>query len=774
MSRTRRAERKPRDNYRVPKTVQDLIPIKRIWKDGIFLVGVNAYSKSYRFSDVNYYVASDPDKAVFFKDYCTLLNSFDSNAEVKITVSNHALNQSEFERNTLMQMKDDELDKFRYEYNEMLLEKASGDNRNERELYITVTVWKKSIEEARVYFRRTDMELRAKFSELGSKCEPLNAVERLRILHGVYRSGEEDIFFFDEKQSMRLGHDFRDYICPDSIEKHSNYLKVGEKYARVLFLKDFANKIDDEFISELTDIDRNMMLSVDILPVSPEAAIRDIQNRLLSIETNIANWQRRQNNNYNFSAVIPYDMALQRKQATDFLDDLVSRDQRMMYVTVTLMHMADTKEELDSDTERLLSIARQKLCQMAVMNYQQIDAFNTVLPIGIRRVNAYRTLNTESLAILIPFKALELQEKGGIYFGQNAISNHMIFCNLSNLMNQSMFILGIPGSGKSVFAKLLIIFLALATDADIVAGDPEGEYGLLFRALGGTVISIDPGGKDRINVMDMEDGYGDRNPIADKSEFIMSVMERMEDGKGVTAAQKSLIDRCVGLCYQEARLSDKVPTLCMLREKLAEQPEPEAKELALNLELYTTGTLDIFAHETNVDMSNRLICFDIHELRENMRDVGQLAITDAIRNRVAVNAEKGRKTYIFMDEFHKFFEHEYSANFFGSAWRQFRKRNASPCAITQNVSFVLGNPQVNSMLANSEMIVMLKQSPQDEAALRDLFNISKTQCNFSIDVEPGSGLLKYGNVLVPFNNQFPKDTEIYQLITTNPQDKKRT
>ncbi len=303
--------------------------------------------------------------------------------------------------------------------------------------------------------------------------------------------------------------------------------------------------------------------------IPPEEAIKDIQKKLLSVETNIANWQKRQNANNHFTAIIPYDMALQRKETTDFLDDLVSRDQRMMMVTLTLFHMADSKEQLDLDTERFLSIARERMCQLAVMSYEQMDVFQTVLPIGPRKVHATRTLNTESLGILIPYKTQEIQDKGGIYFGENAISGNPIVCNLSNLMNQSMFLLGVPGAGKSFFAKLLITFLALATNDDILVCDPESEYTPLINALGGSVIRIATGGSDHVNAMDMAEGYGNKNPIADKSEFILSLVEQI-DKQGIRAHQKSLIDRCVELCYREQKSSGRVPTLCMLREKLLE------------------------------------------------------------------------------------------------------------------------------------------------------------------------------------------------------------
>jgi len=756
-----------KERYTVPRKVQDVIPVRRIWKDGIFMVG-NKFAKTFKFTDINYFVASREDKETMFLTYSELLNSLDCGATTKITINNRRMNRKAFEEAILLPMQDDGLDKFRREYNEMLLEKATGANSIMQEKYITVSVHKKNVEEARAYFSRIGADLSSHFAALGSKCIPLDATEKLRVLHDFYRSGEETDFHFDARDMMKKGHDFKDYICPDSIEKHSDYLKLGNKFARVIFLKDYASYIKDDMVTELTDLNRNMMLSIDIIPVSTDEAVREVENRMLGIETNITNWQRRQNANNNFSAVIPYDMELQRKETKEFLSDLTTRDQRMMFAVITMVHVADTKEELDSDTEILLSTARKHLCQLAPMKYQQLDALNTALPIGVRKINALRTLTTESLAVFMPFKVQEIQEVGGIYFGENAISHNMILCNLANLLNQSMFLLGVPGSGKSFFAKLLIIFLALACpEDDILVCDPEGEYSPLVKAMHGTVVRIAAGGSDRVNAMQMVEGYGDNNPIVEKSQFIMSLIEQI-DKNGVGAHQKSIIDRCTAEVYRDRERTGRVPTLCTLREKLLEQPEPEARDLALALELFTSGSLDIFAHETNVDTENRIVSYDIHDLGPQLKPAGLLTITDAMLNRVSLNFRKGKRTHIFVDEFHIVYENEYSGNFFTSAWRQFRKRNAYPCAITQNVEYLLDSVQASTMLSNSEMIVMLSQAASDREKLSQLLNISPEQMSYITNADAGCGLMRYGSALVPFVNKFPKDTMLYELITTKP------
>ena len=758
-----------KEKYHVPRRVQDVIPIKRIWTDGIFLVG-NKFSKMYRFTDINYLVASRADKESMFLAYSELLNSLDAGATTKVTINNRRLNRVNFEQTILMPLRGDKRDVYRKEYNKMLMDKATEGNGIIQEKYVTITVMKKDVEEARAYFARTGADLISHFAALGSKCTELDATERLRVLHDFYRTGEEVDFHFNARDMMRKGHDFRDYICPDSMEKSSDHLMLGERCCRVLYLKDYASYIKDNMVTELTDMSRNMMLSIDIVPVPTDEAVREVENRLLGVETNITNWQRRQNANNNFSAVIPYDMELQRKEAKEFLDDLTTRDQRMMLGVITMVMTAETLEQLDADTEAVLSIARKHMCQLAVLKYQQFDGLNTVLPIGTRRIDAFRTLTTESLAVFIPFKVQEIMDKGGIYFGENAISHNLIMCNKENLLNQSAFLLGVPGSGKSFNAKELITFLMLNTDDDILICDPEGEFAPLVEAMGediGTVIHVAAGGKHRLNAMYMVEGYGENNPIVEKSQFIMSLVEQI-DKNGVGPQHKSIIDRCTAQVYKEAAETGIVPTLATLREKLLVQPEFKAQEIALSLELFTTGSLDIFGHASNVNLDKRVVVFNIHDLGEQLKPTGLLVITDTMLNRVTLNWQRGKRTHVFIDEFHVVFENEQSGNFFTSAWRQFRKRNAYPTAITQNVEYLLDSVQASTMVSNSEFVVMLNQAANDREKLAKLLNISNEQMSYVTNADAGCGLIRYGRALVPFINRFPKDTELYKLMTTKP------
>ncbi|MBP0968814.1 MAG: ATP-binding protein, partial [Oscillospiraceae bacterium] len=743
------------------------IPVRRLWKDGIFLTA-DGYSRTWRFSDINYSAAGEEDKESMFRSYCELLNSLDPNARTKITIYDRRIRRSDFEDSVLMKEKGDGLDGYRREYNGILLSGATESSGIMQEKFITVTVRKKDIEEARAYFARTEAELAAKFSSLGSRMTPVDAGEKIRLLHDVYRGSEESVPF-DLDEAVRLGKDFRDYISPDSVEISSSGIKLGERYACVLYLKHYASYIKDSMIKELTDISPGLMLSIDMISIPTDEAIKEVENRLLGIETNITAWQRKQNSSSNFSALVPYDMELQRQETKEFLDDLSTRDQRMMMGLVTVMVTADTAAELEELVDTVKSVGRSNMCQLSVLKFQQEDALNTVLPIGTARIEAYRTLLTESLAALMPFKVQEIMDRGGIYFGVNAISRNLILCNREKLMNQSAFLLGVPGSGKSFCAKEMIMFLFLNTDDDILICDPEGEYAALAEAAGDDAVSvkISAEGDDRLNPMYLESGYGDRDPVVIKSEFIMSLIERMENGP-IGPKHKSVIDRCIASVYRDSGKKGTVPTLTDLREKLMQQKEPEAAEIALSLELYTTGSLNIFGGESNVDLDRRMVVFDIHELGENLKPTGLLVITDTMLNRVSYNWKQGKRTHVFIDEFHVVFSNEHSAQFFSSAWRQFRKRNAYPTAITQNVDYVLDSVQARTMLSNSEFIVMLSQASSDREKLAKLLSISDEQLSYIKNAEPGCGLIRYGGALVPFINRFPRDTELYELMTTTP------
>lgn len=764
------------ERFVVPKKVQDIIPVRTVYPDGIFLVGKNKYSKMFRFEDINYAVASIEDKKSMLMEYSDFLNSLDSAATTKITVNNRRLNRIDFERNVLIPQAGDSLDPYREDQNRILLDAATGSSAIVQEKYVTISVVRNSVEDARTYFARAGAGLMTHFGRLGSRFTELGARERLQIIFGFFRMGEEAYFDFDMRDCVRKGFDFRDLISPDSYEHERDYFRIGERFGRVLFLKDFASYISDEMVKNITENDRDLMFSIDIIPMPIDEAVKFMEQRILGVETNIANWQRKQNMNNNFSAVVPYDMELMRQESKEVMSDLTTNDQKIFHTLMTIVITAETLKKLNYETEALKTIAREKACELSCLHFQQWEGLMTVLPYGVRKIDVFRTLTTQSLAAFVPFTAQEIFEKHGIYYGKNKISGNMIIVDRRNLLNGNSFILGVSGSGKSMTAKQEIIALMLSTDADIIIIDPEMEYQNLVKELGGEVIKISATSPNHINAMDMSRDYGESNPVIEKSQFLQSLCEQIIAGHQFSKGQQSIIDRCtenVYRYYQQGGYMGTPPTLQDFRNELLKQPEPEAQSLALELELFTRGSLNTFAQQTNVDTDNRLICYDILELGEQLKAIGMLVILDSILNRITSNRKKGKETFIFIDELYLLFMHEYSAQFLFKLWKRVRKYGAYCTGITQNVEDLLQSHTARAMLSNSEFIVMLNQAATDRQELARLLNIADTQIGYITNVDVGEGLLKIGSSLVPFVNRYPKDTKLYRLMTTKLSEQSR-
>ena len=765
------ANRSERTGFKIPRSVQQSIPIQRVYRDGIWQVN-GKYSQTWRFSDINYSLASYEDQRDMFTAYCGVLNSLPTDAVTKITIHNRRLNSSDFQHSVLMRECGDDLDKYRREYNRVLTEKAAASNNLIQDKYITVSVARKSAEEARAFFHRVDADLSKNLGRLDSGAKILDTYERLRIFHDFFRPGEEQFYKFDLDGTMRLGHSFKDYIAPDGMKFLSEHFELGGKVGRVLFMRGYSSYIKDDMITGMADFPRTLVLSIDLLPVPTDEAVRDVQSQIMGIESDITRWQQRQNARNNFTATVPYELEQQRAETKEFLDDLSTRDQRMVYANVTLLHMADTLDQLNADTETLLS---KSLCDFSILRYQQEDGLNTALPYGLRSIDVTRTLTTEAAASLMPFRVQEIQDIGGIYCGINAVSKNLLICNRKNLLNPHGFILGVSGSGKSFTMKEFITFIALATRDDIIIIDAEREYGETSRALHGTVLELSPNSPHHINPLEIARGYGmGENPVAMKSELLMSICEQQMGEGQLGAFHKSIIDRCTASVYHEFIKSGgktRQPTLFDWRNEVKRQPEREAQELALASELFGEGSLNMFAHETNVDMDNRLIVFDLYEMGEQLKPTALNVTMETIQNRVATNRLAGKYTWIFVDEVYLFFKYYYSAQFLYKAWKRFRKYGAALTAATQNVEECLRSETARLMFANSEFLVLLNQAATDRAELAKLLNISENQMGYVTNVEAGHGLLRVAGSIVPFANEFPRTGELYQLWNTTPTDK---
>lgn len=758
--------RKQKVKQKIPKTVQQSIPIDRVYRDGIFQYG-KIFSKTWRFSDINYKITSEPEKKSLLEAYCSILNSLPSDAEAKISIYNRRLKMQPLTSHN------EGYDKYVKETAELLASKRALSNNIVLEKYITISSEKKNIAEARTYFARIGSDLTADFGKISSRITELGCTERLRIFHDFFR--EEDGFDFNLKNAMAKGADFKDFICPFMMEFKKDCICLDDRYARVMFLRDYPSFLKDELIPNLTDFPQSMMLSIDIHPIPTDEAVKEVQKKMLAVETDITKWQQKQNENNNFSASIPYEYELMRSEIRELLNDMSTRDQRLMFVTLTLTHIADSLEALNSDTESLKSIGQKAFCNFAVLKFQQEAGFNTCLPYGITELSAVRTLTTESAAAIVPYKTQEIIDEEGLYYGINAVSRNLLMCSRKKLLNGNGFILGVSGSGKSFAAKMEIVMSALFTGDDIIVVDPENEYSSLITNLGGEIVRLSPNSGHHINAMDItREGDAEERPISMKSEFLISLFDRLLKsgdtrlGGGVGARDKSIIDRCCIRVYGDylGGRSDKIPTLADFRRELLNQPEDEAHDLALSLELFATGSLDAFAHESNVNVNNRIVCYDILELGDSMKAIGLLIMLDNITNRVIANRKRGVFTRVYIDEAHLLLKNPYSAEFLLKAWKRFRKYGGLLTGITQDVDDCLKNETARGMLSNSEFLLMLNQSPSGREELSRLLGMSPVQQGYITNAPAGTGLIKFGGAIVPFLNDFPKDTELYRLMNT--------
>ena len=746
--------------YRRPRTVRDVIPVDRVWEDGIYQLG-NKFSKSVRLKDVNYKAAGQDRRNQIMENYAALLDGIETNAMVKLTVNNRSHSRESLERAVLMSMQNDGRDEYRKEINEIVMDTFNTYQGRIKEEYLTVSVFADSVEQAREDFKRIFDVIHRHLQELGSDDTPLDANERLSILRDFYRKGEED-------EKIELSNDgvLPSAVLPKQMERKQDHLIIDGRYARVFYIKEIGGGISEGFIPRLVSREMDLMFSIDFVAVPKGEAGRFAERTVLGVETNLTNWQRRQNRSMNYTAEIPYQMQKERTGSREFLHSIVTEDQTMFQTLMTLVLRADTKEQLDKDTKTLISRGQDCGCTIVPLRYQQMDGLNAVLPMGEQRLNVFRTLNTSSLAAFLPFWMEDIIDPGGMYYGVNPESGNPILINKENLLNQSSIMFGVPGSGKSMCAKWEIFLKILGTQDHIIITDPEGEYARLVEAMGdiGSVIRLSAGGKDRLNAMEMTN-IGDKkeNRIL-KSKFIMSLIDQFSDNT-VGPKHKSVIDRALRNIYDNPRKGKK-PTLTTLREELLKFSEPEAQEVALLLELYTVGSLDIFGGHTNVDLSKRVIVFDIHDLDEHLKPAGLLVITDTILNRVNQNWKNGIRTHVFIDEFHVVCSNMHSANFFDAAWKQMRKRNAYPTAITQNIDYLKETSLGRGMISNSEFVVMFNQAEQDQEVLARLLKLSPEQMDYVTGVNAGHGLIKCGRRVIPFHIHIPRHLKIYKLMNT--------
>lgn len=760
----------------LPKTAQQTVPYLMAYDDGIIETKKGAFSKTIQFFDINYQIARQDDKEDIFIKYCELLNYFNSTIGLQITVINKSVNRRTFEEKILLKERGDNFDEYRQEYNEMLKHQVSvGKNDIQKEKFITITVTANTVDDARGVFARLESEVLGLIRRLGSYGKVLTIQQRLELLHDVYRQGNEGDFVYEPRLNRKRGLMTKDLVAPDSFEFKRDRVMLGNKYARSLFIKDLPTFINDSFLSELTDFSINMLLTINVRPIEPHIALRLINRQITGMEANKIEYQKRSLRGGYLEPFIPYELRHSLDEAQKLLDEVVNKNQKLFLTNIVITILADSKEELDRNTDAVTSVGRKYLCQIGVLNYQQEEGLNSSLPLGINDIKVDRCLTTESTAVFIPFTSQELLQEDGMYYGLNAVSRNLILFSRKTLKNANGFILGSPGSGKSFSAKREMVNVLLNTDDDVIIIDPEREYTRLVQNFEGEVIHISAGSKNYINPLDMSIDYSDDDePLLLKSDFILSLCEIIVGGReGLNPKEKSIIDRCLKLTYKEYLQefdSDKIPTLKDFYEVLRTQKELEAENLATALELYTTGNLSVFANKTNIDVNNRLICYDIKDLGKQLRTMGMLIVLDAIWNRITYNRDKGRRTWLYMDEIYLLFANDYSANFLFELYKRARKWGAIPTGITQNVEDLLRSELARRMLSNSDFLLMLNQAPSDRTELAKLLNISATQLSYVTNSDPGQGLLFSGNSIIPFIDKFPQNTMLYRLMTTKVEE----
>ena len=760
--------------YKSPKSVQETIEILKISESGIFEVADGKYSKTYRFSDVNYATRSEEEQESFFQRYCRCLNSFD--CTFKITVNNKNKDMDVLRNEVMLKYRNDGFDKMRESYNRIIEEKIlEGRQGIEQERYLTITIERKNFEEAKAQFATIEASMFRSFAELGSKLTPLTGNERLKILHDYYRLGREDEFNFDIRQGRITGTDFRNEICNTRIKYHPDYFENEGKVGRVLFIKKYPTYLSDRFFTELTFLPVHSVTSVDVVPVPKDLTMKMLQKKYLGIESDIIKQQRTRNRNNDFSSDISYATRQKKKDIEEIMNNVRENDESLYYVSVTMIVMADDRDELESICETVDSISKGAGCAVDTCMYKQREAVNTTLPIGVRQIETMRTMLTQSLAVLMPFNVQELCDKNGIYYGVNQISKNIIVGNRKKLLNGNGFIFGVSGAGKSFQAKMEMGSVLLSTDDNVIAVDPMNEYEDVTEKYNGTYINISTNTRNYINPMDMDvwnlDVLDSKGWVRDKCQFMLSICEQIM--KEITPQQRSIISRCVKDLYMDiARSREKyVPTMEDLYNRLLEQEDKEARDVALGLEIFVTGALNIFNHQTNINVNNRFIVYGIRDLGESLAPLAMLVMMETIQQKIIVNGERGIATWFYIDEVHVLLNSPFSAEYLRQMWKKVRKQGGLCTGITQNIVDLLMSETSTTMLSNSAFILLLNQSSKDIEKIVEALEISEEQLNYVIDSPSGCGLIKCGSRMVPFDNVITKDSELYRLYNTNMYEK---
>ena len=761
------------------KSAQDSIPFQRMFPDGICRVTDTYYTKTIQFQDINYQLSQNEDKTAIFDGWCDFLNYFDASVHFQLTFLNMAANKDTYGTQITIPLRGDEDDAIRTEYTQMLRDQlAKGNNGLIKTKYLTFGIEADGMKTAKPRLERIETDVLNNFKRLGVAAEPLNGTDRLRLLHDMLRIDDPAPFRFSWDWLASSGLSVKDFIAPSSFEfAKGNYFGIGQKRGAVSFLQILAPELNDRMLADFLDMESSLIVTMHVQSVDQVSAIKTIKRKITDLDRmKIEEQKKAVRSGYDMD-IIPSDLATYGAEAKKLLQELQSRNERMFLLTFLVLNIADSVPKLRNNVFQASSIAQKYNCQLVRLDFRQEEGLMSSLPLGLNQVEIQRSLTTSAVAIFVPFTTQELYQNGSeaLYCGLNALSNNLIMVDRKFLKNPNGLILGTPGSGKSFAAKREIANVFFVTNDDIIICDPEAEYGPLVERLHGQVIKISPTSPHYINPMDLNLNYSDdENPLSLKSDFILSLCELIVGGKdGLQPVEKTIIDRCVRMVYRDYLNDPKpenMPVLEDLYHELRRQEEKEAQYVATALEIYVTGSLNVFNHRTNVDIQNRIVAFDIKELGKQLKKIGMLVVQDQVWNRVTVNREAHKATRYYIDEFHLLLKEEQTAAYSVEIWKHFRKWGGVPTGITQNVKDLLASREVENIFENSDYIYMLNQASGDRQILAKQLNISPHQLSYVTHSGEGEGLLFYGNIILPFVDRFPKDTELYRVMTTKPNE----
>lgn len=760
---------------KVPRTAQQSIPYKEMYKDGICRVDEKYFTKCIQFYDINYQLAQNEDKTATFEFWCDFYNYFDSSIHIQLSCMSQYANRLEMESTIEIPLAADDFDDIREEYSQMLKEQLSkGNNGLVRKKFVTFGLEADSIRTAKSKLERVEADIISNLKQMGVEAHSLSGYERLKLLYETMNPETQEPFIFNFDMIARTGLSSKDFIAPTSFDfRDGKYFRMGTNIGAVSFLQILAPELSDKMLADFMDMDNSVIVNLHVEPIDQAKAIKQIKLKITDLDKmKIEEQKKAVRSGYDMD-VLPSDLVTYGGEAKKLLEDLQSRNERMFLVTVLICNMAKTKQKLDNIIFQTAGVAQKYNCSLKRLDFEQEAGLMSSLPIGLNQIEIQRGLTTSATAIFVPFTTQELFQDGDevLYYGINAVSNNMIMADRKKLKNPNGLILGTPGSGKSFSAKREITNCFFMTCDDICLCDPEGEYSPLVNRLKGQVIRISPNSTDYINPMDINLDYSDDDsPISLKADFILSLCELIIGGKnGLEPIEKTIIDRCVRIVYRDYLqhpMPENMPILEDLYNTILAQEEVEAKRIATALEIYVKGSLNVFNHRTNVDVNNRIVCYDIKELGKQLKKIGMLVVQDQIWNRVTINRSLRKSTRYFIDEFHLLLKDEQTAAYSVEIWKRFRKWGGIPTGITQNVKDLLASREIENIFENSDFIYMLNQAGGDRQILAKQLNISPHQLSYVTNSNAGEGLLFYGNTIIPFKDKFPKDTQLYSIMTT--------